>query len=190
MTTIIPGLKRRTLLISLFIAGSSSVHINKAFGQTGGKFNIAAVIDQLPRSLESDFAKAGAESAIRAVYNFRRTMAPAGYERSPEWEKGYTQAHAAFQKYLWEGSLSEARAVTLRDKDTLSTLEDSYQKNARNFQNFRQAVAQQSAPIYLRVASGDLLLRAQLFFAAVLRGAGPDTFKQAASISAVWPFCP
>ena len=181
-------MKRRSLLTLIGAASLSSGHIEELMAQPRTTFDIPSSIEQLAQVLGSDFAKAGLESAVRAVYSFRRQARPAGYEGTDDWEKSYAQVHQAFQKHLWSANLGEVVKIVLADKETLTALGTSYQKNRDKFLEFsKRYAAQQNAPVYLRVAPDDLLVRAQLYFAAVLRGAGQ--LKQAVSVTAVWPFC-
>ena len=142
-------------------------------------------ISRMEDNLRSPFAKASLEMTVWNFYRARVALSPNNYEAKEDFQGGFRESFAIFQKRLRAGNFQEIR-YKIEESD-LKALEKSYQKNKNKYLEFIKStyVTGYFPPHY----PVNLITESQLYYSLLLFDVVKDLLAKAKKATYIYPFC-
>jgi hypothetical protein len=142
-------------------------------------------ISRMEENLRSPFAKAGLEMTIWDFYRARVALSPNKYEAREDFQKGFRESFAIFQKRLTAGNFQQIQYKI--KEDDLKSFEKSFEKNRVKYLEFMKSMAvTEYFPPYYPV---NFITESQLYYSLLLFDVGKDLLTKARKLTYIYPFC-
>ena len=142
-------------------------------------------IGRMEDNLRTPFAKAGLEMTVWSFYRARVALSPNKYEANMDFQEGFKESFAIFQKRLRAGKFQEIQYKI--EESNLRTLEKSYQRNKNKYLDFIRSTP--ITPYFPPNYPVGFITESQLYYSLLLFDVEKGLLAKAKRFTYIFPFC-